>query len=180
MAAARRVADKMEWAAQAERELRFQCQRRRVGARVQQRTGAMPPAAKGRPNKEFAGEARLDLRQVARWKRRGAEGGVHALLQDAPCARRMTSATAEIDSRILGATFWNLTPTAGRSPTRQRHAAGRLPRAGFGCPSVKVDFLWARRAQNGHQRSRKYRAGLENHFIFMGLSNAPRPVRRQL
>ena len=79
-----RVAETIELDAQTDRELRILSKRRRVEARVQQRARVMLLAAKGWQNKDIALEVGLDRRQVALWRRRFLDGGVQALLQDAP------------------------------------------------------------------------------------------------
>jgi transposase len=92
-----RVADKIELDARVERELRILSKRRRVEARVQQRASIVLLAAKGWQNKEIAVEVKLDRRQVALWRRRFSEGGIEALLRDAPRSGRTPSVTPEVE-----------------------------------------------------------------------------------
>lgn len=100
-----RVAEKIELDTQAERELRILSKRRRVEARIQQRARVILLSAKGWQNKDIATEVKLDRRQVALWRRRFLEGGIQALLHDAPRAGRTPSVTPEIESRILNTTL---------------------------------------------------------------------------
>ena len=83
-----RVAEAIETDAKTERELRALSKGRRVQARVQQRARLILLAAQGWRNKDIAEEVKLDRRQVALWRRRFIEGGVQALLQDAPRSGR--------------------------------------------------------------------------------------------
>jgi transposase len=106
-----RVADKIEVDAQSKHELRIQSKRRRVEARLQQRASFILLAAKGRQNKGIATRVKLDLRQVALWRRHFLEGGIKALLQDAACSGRTPSVTPEIESHIVNTTL-HKKPTA--------------------------------------------------------------------
>jgi transposase len=53
---------------------------------VQQRARVILLAARGWQNKDIATEVKLDRRQVALWRRRFLDGGIQALLRDAPRA----------------------------------------------------------------------------------------------
>src|SRR5579885_2207678 len=81
---AMRVAPKIELNAAAEMELQALARRRRVEARVQQRAKVVLLAAQGWQNKDIAAEVDLDRRQVALWRQRFLDGGVAALMHDAP------------------------------------------------------------------------------------------------
>ena len=92
-----RVAPKIELDAAAERELRALARRGRVEARVQQRAKAVLLAAQGWQNKDIAVEVELDRRQVALWRQRFLDGGIEALLHDAPRPGRTPTVTAEVE-----------------------------------------------------------------------------------
>lgn len=100
-----RVAEPIEMDAQTERELLTLSKGRRVEARVQQRATAILLAAQGWQNKDIAEEVKLDRRQVALWRRRFIEGGVQALLQDAPRSGRTPSLSSAVEWYILRTTL---------------------------------------------------------------------------
>lgn len=100
-----RVAEPIELDVKTERALRTLAKGRRVEARVQQRACVILLAAQGWQNKDIAIEVRLDRRQVALWRRRFIEGGVDALLQDAPRAGRSPSVTLALESHIVRTTL---------------------------------------------------------------------------
>lgn len=100
-----RVAEPIDMDAQTERELLTLSKGRRVEARVQQRASAILLAARGWQNKDIAEEVKLDRRQVALWRRRFIEGGVQALLQDAPRSGRASSVSAAVEWHILRTTL---------------------------------------------------------------------------
>ena len=99
-------------------ELRVLSKRRRVEARVQQRASVILLAAKGWQNKDIAAEVKLDPRQVALWRRRFLDGGIKALLRDAPRSGRTPSVTSEIESRIVNATLHEKPAAATHWSTR--------------------------------------------------------------
>ena len=97
-----RIAPKIELDAAVQRELTALARRGRVEARVQQRAKIVLLAAEGWQNKEIAVEVDLDRRQVALWRQRFLEGGVEALMHDAPRPGRTPSVTtAEFESSIV-------------------------------------------------------------------------------
>ena len=101
-----RVAEAIELGAKTERELRTLSKGRRVEARVQQRASVILLAAQGWQNKDIADQVKLDRRQVALWRRRLIEGGVQALLQDAPRSGRAPSVTSAVESHIMRTTLY--------------------------------------------------------------------------
>src|SRR6516165_12598749 len=101
-----RVAEAIELDEHTERELRVLTRGRRVEARLQQRAQVVLLAAQGRQNKDIAVEVDLDRRQVALWRQRFLEGGVQALMHDAPRPGRTPSVTtAEFESTIVDKTL---------------------------------------------------------------------------
>jgi hypothetical protein len=111
-----------------QRELTALARRGRVEARVQQRAKIELLAAQGWQNKDIAAEVGLDRRQVALWRQRLLEGGVEALMHDAPRPGRTPSVTAaEFESNIVDKTLHDR-PIAA---THWEHAhAGRAGRVG--------------------------------------------------
>ena len=79
-----RIAPKIELSAVVQRELTALARRGRIEARVQQRAKIVLLAAQGWQNKDIAAEVDLDRRQVALWRERFLDGGVEALMHDAP------------------------------------------------------------------------------------------------
>ena len=109
-----RVAEAIKTDAKTEHELRALSKGRRVEARVQQRASVILLAAQGWQNKDIAEEVRLDRRQVALWRKRFIEGGVQALMQDAPRSGRTPKVDAELESHIV-LTTQNEPPPEGAS-----------------------------------------------------------------
>ncbi len=138
-----RVAETIEVDAQVERELRILSKRRRVEARVQQRASVILLAAKGWQNKDIANEVKLDRRQVALWRRRFIEGGVEALLQDAPRSGRTPSVTAEIESRIVKTTLHD-------KPVAATHWSTRILATHLGLGATTIRRVWQRNGLKPH------------------------------
>lgn len=138
-----RVAEVIELGAQTERELRTLSKGRRVEARVQQRASVILLAAQGWQNKDIAEQVKLDRRQVALWRRRFIEGGVQALLQDAPRSGRAPSVTSAVESHILRTTLYEQ-PAAAR-PWSARTLASRL-----GLSATTIRRVWQRHGIKPH------------------------------
>jgi Winged helix-turn helix len=99
-----------EFRSTAQGQIRARCRalarRGRVEARVQQRAKIVLLAAQGRQNKDIGAEVDLDRRQVALWRQPFLEGGVEALMHDAPRPGRTPSVTAaEFESSIVDKTL---------------------------------------------------------------------------
>jgi len=152
-----RVADKIELDAQVERELRILSKRRRVQARVQQRASIVLLAAKGWQNKEIAVEVKLDRRQVALWRRRFSEGGVEALLQDAPRSGRTPSVTPEVESRIVKTTLNDRPPAA-------THWSTRTLGEHLGLSATTIRRVWARNGVKPHLQ-RTFKLSRDPRFV---------------
>jgi transposase len=152
-----RVADKIELDAQVERELRILSKRRRVEARVQQRASIVLLAAKGWQNKEIAVEVKLDRRQVALWRRRFSEGGIEALLQDAPRSGRTPSVTPEVESRILKTTLNDRPPAA-------THWSTRTLGEHLGLSATTIRRVWARNGLKPHLQ-RTFKLSRDPRFV---------------
>ena len=138
-----RVAEGIELDAQVERELRILSKRRRVEARVQQRASVILLAAKGWQNKDIAVEVKLDRRQAALWRRRFIEGGVQALLQDAPRSGRTPSVTAEVESRLVKTTLHD-------KPEAATHWSTRTLGAHLGLGTTTIRRVWRRSGLKPH------------------------------
>jgi len=138
-----RVADTIELDGQAERELRILSKRRRVEARVQQRASVILLAAKGWQNKDIATKVTLDRRQVALWRRRFIDGGIKALLQDAPRSGRTPSVTPEIESRIVNTTLHE-------KPTAATHWSTRRLATHLGLSATTIRRVWQRNGIKPH------------------------------
>ncbi len=151
-----RVADSIELDAQVERELRILSKRRRVGARVQQRASVILLAAEGWQNKDIAVEVKLDRRQVALWRRRFIEGGVEALLQDAPRSGRTPSVTAEVESRIVKTTLHD-------KPVTATHWSTRTLAAHLGLGATTIRRVWRRNGLKPHLQ-RTFKLSRDPHF----------------
>ena len=124
-----RIAPKIELDAAVQRELTALTRRGRVEARVQQRAKIVLLAAEGWQNKEIAVEVDLDRRQVALWRQRFLEGGVQALMHDAPRPGRTPSVTtAKFESSIMDKTL-HVRPIAAYA--LERAHAGRAVRLGL-------------------------------------------------
>lgn len=132
-----RVAEAIELDARTERALRTLSNGRRVEARVQQRARIIWLAAQGWQNKEIAAEVKLDRRQVALWRRRFIEGGIDALLQDAPRSGRSPSLTSALESHIVRTTLHD--QPAGAAPWSSRSLAAHL-----GLSATTIRRVWQR------------------------------------
>jgi transposase len=113
-----RVAETITLDAEIEGELRRLAKGRRVEARVQQRARIILLAAQGLQNIDIAVEVGLDRRQVALWRSRFLQGGVDALLRDAPRSGRTPTVTPEIQSQILQVTLQKKPAAATHWSTR--------------------------------------------------------------
>jgi transposase len=141
-----RVAKAIELDEQAERELRILSQRRRVEARVQQRARMILLAAKGWQNQDIAEEVKLDRRQVALWRQRFLDGGIQALLRDAPRSGRKPRVTPEFESRIVNTTLHE-------RPAAATHWSTRTLAAHLGVSATSVRRVWQRNGLKPHLQS---------------------------
>jgi transposase len=138
-----RVAEAIELGAKTERELRTLSKGRRVEARVQQRASVILLAAQGWQNKDIADQVKLDRRQVALWRRRFIEGGVQALLQDAPRSGRAPSVTSAVESHILRTTLYE-------QPAAARHWSARTLASRLGLSATTIRRVWQRHGIKPH------------------------------
>jgi transposase len=141
-----RVAKAINLDAQIERELRILSQRRRVEARAQQRARVILLAAKGWQNQDIAGEVKLDRRQVALWRQRFLEGGVQALLRDAPRSGRKPRVTPKVESRIVNTTLHE-------KPAAATHWSTRTLATHLGLSATSVRRVWQRNGLKPHLQS---------------------------
>lgn len=132
-----RVAETIELDARTERALRTLSNGRRVEARVQQRVRLILLAAQGWQNKDIAIEVKLDRRQVALWRKRFIDGGVQALLQDAPRTGRSPSLTSALESHIVRTTLHH--PPAEAAQWSSRSLAEHL-----GLSATTIRRVWQR------------------------------------
>ena len=140
-----RIAPKIELGGAVQRELLALSRRGRVEARVRQRCQIVLLAAKGLQNKDIAEQVALDRRQVALWRQRFIDGGVPALMQDAPRPGRTPSVTAEVESRIVDKTLHS-------RPITATHWSTRTLAAQMGVGPTTVRRVWRRNGLKPHQQ----------------------------
>ena len=138
-----RVAEAIETDAQTARELRALSKGRRVEARVKQRASIILLAAQGWQNKEIADEVKLDRRQVALWRRRFIDGGLQALLQDAPRSGRTPSVSLAVESLILNRTLHE-------QPAGATHWSSRALALHLGLSATTIRRVWQRNGIKPH------------------------------
>ena len=142
-----RIAPKIELDAADQRELTALARRGRVEARVQQRARIVLLAAQGWQNKDIASEVDLDRRQVALWRQRFLEGGVQALMHDAPRPGRTPSVTtAEFESSIVDKTLHE-------KPIAATHWSTRTLAAQLGVGPTTIRRVWKRNGLKPHRQS---------------------------
>jgi transposase len=132
-----RVAEAIELDAKTERALRTLAQGRRVEARVKQRASVVLLAARGWQNKDIAEEVRLDRRQVAVWRKRFIEGGLEALMQDAPRSGRTPSVTSALESHIVSTTLYE-------QPAEAAQWSSRTLASYLGLGATTIRRVWQR------------------------------------
>ena len=152
-----RVAEKIELGAQVERELRVLSKRRRAEARVQQRASAILLAAKGWQNKEIAAQVKLDRRQVALWRQRFIESGVHGLTRDATRAGRTPRVTPEVASRFV-------TTTLHEKPPAATHWSTRTLAQHLNLSATTIRRVWRRNGLKPHLQ-RTFKLSRDAHFV---------------
>ena len=141
-----RIAPKIELNTVVERELTALARRGRVEARVQQRAKIVLLAAQGWQNKDIAAEVDLDRRQVALWRQRFLDGGVEALMHDAPRPGRTPSVTAELESSIVDKTLHE-------KPIAATHWSTRTLAAQLGVGPTTIRRVWQRNGLKPHRQS---------------------------
>ena len=142
-----RVAAEIKLDSAEQRELQALARRRSVQARVQQRARIIVLAAQGWQNKEIAAEVGLDRRQVALWRQRFIDGGVAALMQDAPRSGRTPSVTTPaMESRIVATTLHD-------TPIAATHWSTRTLAAQLGVGPTTVRRVWKRNGLKPHQQA---------------------------
>ena len=142
-----RVAAEIKLDSAVQRELQALARRRSVQARVQQRARIIVLAAQGWQNKEIAAEVGLDRRQVALWRQRFIDGGVAALMQDAPRSGRTPSVTTPaMESRIVATTLHD-------TPIAATHWSTRTLAAQLGVGPTTIRRVWKRNGLKPHQQA---------------------------
>jgi len=142
-----RIAPRIELDGAVERELTALARRGRVEARVQQRAKIVLLAAQGWQNKDIAAEVDLDRRQVALWRQRFLEGGVEALMHDAPRPGRTPSVTtAEFESSVVDKTLHE-------KPIAATHWSTRTLAAQLGVGPTTIRRVWKRNGLKPHRQS---------------------------
>ena len=142
-----RIAPRIELDAAVQRELTALARRGRVEARVQQRAKIVLLAAQGWQNKDIAAEVDLDRRQVALWRQRFLEGGVEALMHDAPRPGRTPSVTtAEFESNLVDKTLHD-------RPIAATHWSTRTLAAQLGVGPTTIRRVWQRNGLKPHRQS---------------------------
>ena len=150
-----RIAPKIELDAKVERELQALSRRGRVQARIQQRAKVVLLAAQGLQNKDIAEQVDLDRRQVALWRQRFLDGGVPAVMQDAPRPGRARSVTADVESHIVNKTLHD-------KPIAATHWSTRTLAEHLGLGPTTIRRVWRRNGLKPHQQ------------VFFKLSRDPR------
>jgi transposase len=140
-----RVAPKIELNSEVERELQALCRRGRVEARVQQRAKIVLLAAQGLLNKDIAEQVDLDRRQVAMWRQRFLDGGVDALMRDAPRPGRTRTVDADAESLILATTLQE-------RPITATHWSTRTLAAQMGVGPTTIRRIWKRNGLKPHRQ----------------------------
>lgn len=141
-----RIAPKIELDAKVERELQALSRRGRVQARIQQRAKVVLLAAQGLQNKDIAEQVDLDRRQVALWRQRFLDGGVPAVMQDAPRPGRARSVTADVESHIVNKTLHD-------KPIAATHWSTRTLAAQIGVGPTTIRRVWRRNGLKPHQQA---------------------------
>ena len=140
-----RVAPKIKLDAATEKELTALSRRGSVQARVQQRACVVLLASQGLQNKDIAAEVKLDRRQVALWRQRFLDGGIEALMHDAPRPGRTPTVSAEIESSIVDKTLHD-------KPIAATHWSTRTLAAQLGLgPTIRR--VWKRNGLKPHRQS---------------------------
>ena len=155
-----RVAPSVELNADVQSKLEALARRGRVEARVRQRARIVLLAAQGRQNRDIAVEVDLDRRQVALWRERFLNGGIEALMHDAPRPGRTRRVTAELESRIVKKTLHE-------KPIAATHWSTRTLAAQVGVGQTTIRRVWNRnglssRTCNAVSSSRAIRASRTN------------------
>ena len=105
---------------------------------MQQRANIVLLAAQGWQNKDIAAEVDLDRRQVALWRERFLDGGVEALMHDAPRPGRTPSVTTpEFESSIVDKTLHD-------RPIAATHWSTRTLAAQLGVGPTTIRRVWQR------------------------------------
>ena len=151
-----RVAETITLDAETEGELRRLARGRRVEARVQQRARIILLAAQGLQNIDIADEVGLDRRQVALWRSRFLQGGVDALLRDAPRSGRTPTVTPEIQSQILQVTLQ-------KKPAAATHWSTRTLAEHMGLSATTIRRVWVRHGIKPHL-SRSFKLSRDPRF----------------
>lgn len=114
---------------------------RRVEARVVLRARIILMAADGHQNKKIAAALQTDPGVVRRWRMRFAEGGISAILKDAPRSGRKQP--AELAQQVLEITFNESPPNGKRWSTRS--IADRL-----GVSHATIARIWKQSSLRPH------------------------------
>ena len=139
-----RLLPKIELPSDVELALKKLVRRGSVQARVHQRAQVVLLAAQGLKNKVIAREVHLDRRQVSLWRRRFLDGGVDALLQDAPRSGRPPVLTPEVESEIVRRTLHD-------KPLDATHWSTRTLAAQMGLGATSIRTVWQRNGLKPHR-----------------------------
>ena len=113
---------------------------------MQQRARVVLLAAQGWQNQDIAVEVKLDRRQVALWRQRFLDGGVEALMHDAPRPGRTPTVTAEVESSIVHKTLHD-------KPIAATHWSTRTLAAQLGVGPTTIRRVWQRNGLKPHRQS---------------------------
>jgi transposase len=103
--------------------------------RLVQRARIVLSAAGGRRNKDIAEELGVSRKMVGIWRKRFAEGGIEAIMKDAPRGGRPMSVRAAV-ARIV------IEKTTRETPTDATHWSTRTMAKEVGCSRSTVQRIW--------------------------------------
>ena len=135
-----RVAPKVELSIEQRKELERLSRSRTVSVRLARRAQVVLLAAQGQENLEIARRLGVGRVQVARWRRRYAEGGLAAIERDLPRGGRKPTVDAQAIVRM----------TTQEAPPGATHWSSRSLAARIGASDTTVLRVWQRHGLKPH------------------------------
>ena len=135
-----RVAPKVELSIEQRKELERLARSRTVSVRLARRAQVVLLAAQGQENLEIARRLGVGRVQVARWRRRYAEGGLAAIERDLPRGGRKPTVDAQAIVRM----------TTQEAPPGATHWSSRSLAARIGASDTTVLRVWQRHGLKPH------------------------------
>ena len=135
-----RVAPKVELSIEQRKELERLASSRTVSVRLARRAQVVLLAAQGQENLEIARRLGVGRVQVARWRRRYAEGGLAAIERDLPRGGRKPTVDAQAIVRM----------TTQEAPPGATHWSSRSLAARIGASDTTVLRVWQRHGLKPH------------------------------